>query len=175
MLEDGGLPATLGLKVRDPFRTPGCTFKDPSCIVDESVDCSRQDSVYIITCNGCLETVTNGPVSRVMPRPTEAGGEGRPNYIGMSGTSLHARAKSHMMAVAANNMSNALARHVTMKHNGIIQAFNMKVCSSHRTVMSHYKTEAIYIEHQIDGTSLNDRLEGGRGGLVRMDTRIDRM
>ena len=54
VLEDGGLPATLGLKVRDPFRIPGCTFKDPSCIVYESIDCSRQDSVHIITCNGCL-------------------------------------------------------------------------------------------------------------------------
>ena len=57
VLEDGGLPATLGLKIRDPFRQPGCTYKDPNCMVDPSLDCSQQDSVYIITCDGCQNAV----------------------------------------------------------------------------------------------------------------------
>ena len=63
VLEDGGLPATLGLKVKDPFRKLGCTFWDPACMVDPNVDCSQQDPVYIITCGGCNEKVTEGPMT----------------------------------------------------------------------------------------------------------------
>ena len=72
-------------------------------------------------------------------------------------------------------MSNAMCKHVHNAHNGTSPGFLMKLCMSHLTVMNRYKTEAILIENQMCRTSLNDRLEGGHGGLVRIDSRIERM
>ena len=40
VLEEGGNPASLGLKKRDPFSTRGCKFKDPECIFNPEEDCS---------------------------------------------------------------------------------------------------------------------------------------
>ena len=177
VIEDGGLPVTIGLKKRDPFRTPGCTFGDPSCIVDPREDCSSQSKVYIVTCDGCNMKVEEGPELRTGPKPTEAGGESKLNYVGMTGTSLHARGKSHMTAVQLKWMSNVLALHCSERHAGEVQQFTMKGCTTHRTVLSRYKTEAVYIEHQNIGTSLNSRVEGGggRGGVIRLSVRVDKM
>ena len=146
-------------------------------MVDPKDDCSRQAQVYIVTCNSCNMKVEEGPENRLGPRPTEAGGEARLNYIGMTGTSLHARGMSHLTAVKAKLQNNALALHCIMQHAGEIQQFTMKCCSSHRTVLSRYKTEAVFIEHQRMGTSLNSRMEGGggRGGIVCLDVRVNRM
>ena len=175
VLEDGGLPITLGLKKKNPFRVEICTFNDPNCMVDRKTDCSKQNVTYIVTCNGCPDNVSYGPLIKNVPQLTEVGGEGRFNYVGMTGTSMHARAKMHASAISANNMSNALCKHVHNAHNGISPGFMMKMCASHVTVMNRYKTEAIFIENQLIRTPLNDRLEGGRGSLVRIDSRINRM
>ena len=175
VVEEGGLPVTLGLRVKDPFRRDGCTFKDPECMVDAGVNCSKQDSVYCITCDGCQENVFQGPNPLHMPRSTDAGGETRLHYIGMTGTSLHCRGKSHLAAVKRLDRSNALAHHLIDRHAGEKQPFTMKMCTSNKTVLNRYKSEAIFIEYQISGSSLNDRIEGGRGGLIRMDTRVERM
>ena len=35
VLEDGGAPVTLGLKVKDPFHNPVCQFGDPDCWVTD--------------------------------------------------------------------------------------------------------------------------------------------
>ena len=45
VLEDGGLPIMIGLKVRDPFRCQGCMFKDDKCMINLNTDCSRHASV----------------------------------------------------------------------------------------------------------------------------------
>ena len=170
VLEDGGAPATLGLKTRDPFRTDECRFKDPDCQVSTSVDCSRQDLTYIITCNGCLEEIgtSNGI------RPNLPGGERRVNYVGMTGSSLHSRAKAHAQSVRSGAVSNAIAKHTINTHNGVAQGFTMKPMAAHRTVLNRYKAEGIYIEKQIPFTSLNSKTEGGRGGLVRLNPDINR-
>ena len=135
--------------------------------------------VYIVTCDNinCQKKVTEGPENRLGPKPTEAGGEPRLNYIGMTGTSLHARGKSHLTSIKSKSMNNALALHCENMHAGEMQPFTMKSCSSHRTVLSRYKTEAVYIEHQMLSTSLNNRVEGGggRGGIVRLNVRVERM
>ena len=170
VLEDRGTPATLGLKVRDPFRDEEYRFKDPSCQVSPSVDCSMQDQTYIITCNGCQEAVgTSNGIKPNMP-----GGEGCPNYIGMTGTSLHARAKAHTQSVRSGTQSNAIAKHTKTCHNGVAQGFTMKPMAAHRTVLSRYKAEGIYIEKQIPLSSLNNKTEGGRGGLVHLNPNINR-
>ena len=115
-MEDGGLPVTLGLRVKDPFRHEGCTFNNPDCIVDAAMDCSKQDAVYSITCGGCLDDVVQGPNPLNMPKPEDAGGQTRVPYIGMMGTSLHNRGKSYMMSVYIKDKSNALAHHVMEVH-----------------------------------------------------------
>ena len=121
-----------------------CTYNDPTCMVDPAVDCSGQGKVYIVVCGGCNEKVVEGPDNKMNPKPTEAGGEDRRNYIGMTGTSLHARAKSHLAAVKSKNMSNALALHCHKMHADEEQTFTMKTCTSHRTVLSRYKRGCIY-------------------------------
>ena len=171
VLEDGGVPATLGLKIRDPFRQEECRFKDTKCRVDPKTDCSQQGRVYIITCNGCPEpvegAVANGKV-------TEPGGEVRPNYVGMTGTSLHARSLAHTSSIKYKVNSNAMAKHMSEEHEGQDMGFTMKPMSSHRTVLGRYKTEGVVIEKQVRNTSLNSKIEGGRGGLVRLNCHINR-
>ena len=66
VMEDGGVPATLGLKLRDPFRRPTCRFMDPNCMVDPTVDCSQQDQCYIVTCNTCQVDIA----MKVRPKQT---------------------------------------------------------------------------------------------------------
>ena len=160
---------------KNPFRKDGCTFEDKDCMVNAKTDCSKQNVTYIVTCHGCPNSVTFGPNLKTIPNHTEAGGEHRYNFIGMIGTSMHARAKIHAQAITDKNMSNALSKHVQITHGGIDPGFTMDICMSHTTVMNRYKTEAIYIENQMLCTYLNDRLEGGCGGLIRIDSRIERM
>ena len=117
-------------------------FKDRNCRVDKKTDCSQQDRVYIITCNGCPEPV-EGAESR--GKTNEPGGETRPNYVGMTGTSLHSRSLAHTASVKYKNTSNAMARHMVDEHGGLDQGFMMKPMSSHRTVLSRYKTEGVVI------------------------------
>ena len=50
----------------------------------------------------------------------------------------------------------------------------MRVVSSHMTTLSRYKMEAVTIEHQVKGSSMNQKTEGGRGGLVRIDLLVNR-
>ena len=104
-------------------------------MVDPSGDCSRQAQVYIVTCSGCNETVHKGPQIKDCPKSMEVGGEGKPNYVGMTGTSLHARGVSHLQAIKSKNKSNALALHVQNVHAGVVQQFTMRLCTTHRTVM----------------------------------------
>ena len=141
--------------------------------IPESIAANK--TVYSITCGGCLDSVVTGPNPLQMPKPTDAGGVTRFNYIGMTGTSMHMRGKSHTAAVKRLDKSNALARHVIEKLAGEKQLFCMKMCTSNKTVLNRYKSEAIYNEYQMVGSFLNDRIEGGQGGLIRMDTRVDRM
>ena len=96
VIEDGGLPVTLGAKLRDPFRTPQCTYKDPQCIVDVRADCSQQAQVYICTCLGCSEEIISDMVNTGTIKSNKPGGEFCPNYVGMTGTSMHTRGLSHL-------------------------------------------------------------------------------
>ena len=96
------------------------------------------------------------------------------NYIGMTGTSMHARSRSHCQSIRYNHSNNALAKHVTDKHNGESPGFTMKPVSSFRTVLRRYKGEGVIIEKQQPNTSLNGKIEGGRGGLVRLSCAINR-
>ena len=50
VMEEGGVPLTLGLKKTDPRPTEGCQFGDSNCWV-EGNKCSTMNSIYCITCN----------------------------------------------------------------------------------------------------------------------------
>ena len=165
VLEDGGLQATLGLKVRDPSMLQQCIFGDPIAWLPPSLNCSLQGKVYIVTCDNCLEEVAMED-NQSSTNPTKPGGETRLNYVGMTGTSLHARSLSHLKDIRAKDQSNSLAKHIRLVHGDIPTTFTMRPMSSHRTVLSRYKTEAVYIEKQLVGSSLNNKTEGSRGGLV---------
>ena len=87
---------------------------------------------------------------------------------------MHTRGLSHLKDIPAKKKSNALWNHIMSVHGGQIQVFTMRPMSSHRTTLSRYKMEALTIEHQVPGTSMNQKTEGGRGGLVRIDLNIQR-
>ena len=44
----------------------------------------------------------------------------------------------------------------------------MEIVDRARKLLPLYTTEAMWIERQRDGTSMNERQEGGRGGIVRL-------
>ena len=145
-------------------------------MVAGSTDCSLQDKVYIITCDECLEEVTTGTTHThpIILKPTRPGGEARLNYVGTTGTSLHAWSLLKLKSIKAKDQSNALANHIRLVHGDIPTTFTMRLMSSHRTVLNIFKTEAVFIEKQVVGSSMNQKREGGRGGLVRIGTQVDR-
>ena len=84
VIEDGGLTATRGAKMRDLFRIHQYTFMNPTCLADPKTDCSQQCKVYICTCDGCSEEVITEEVNTGTNRSNQPGGEFRPNYIGIT-------------------------------------------------------------------------------------------
>ena len=92
----------------------------------------------------------------------------------MTGCSLHARMKSHMQSVSLRDSKSTLSKCIVEKHDGESMGFTMKPMTGHMTVLGRYKGEAVFIEQQQEGTSINGRMEGGRGGLVRLTGNINR-
>ena len=90
ILEDGGAPVTLGLKVKDLFGVPICQFGDPECWVSEG-KCGKMFCLYCIICNTCNEQI-NPNVRQQMHEP---GGIKTSHYLGMTSTSLHNRQLVH--------------------------------------------------------------------------------
>ena len=48
--EKGGLPVSIGLKIKDPFKLNGCDFGDDNCPVDGKQLCSTMGSCYRAIC-----------------------------------------------------------------------------------------------------------------------------
>ena len=59
-------------------------------------------------------------------------------------------------------------RHDVSKHDGIPQLYTMRILCKEKSLLPLAITEALYIEKQVQGTSMNEKNEKGRGGLVRM-------
>ena len=99
----------------------------------------------------------------------EQGGQDRFNYVGMCTTSLHCRMRSHRQGQKYKISSNPLYRHDQDQHQGENQVYTAKVLSKERSILPLSIIESLYIEAQVEGTSMNDRNENGRGGgLVRL-------
>ena len=86
----------------------------------------------------------------------------------MTATSVHNRMLGHLAGQKSSNMSNPLARHDKESHNGVPQTYSSRVIRKERTLLPLSVLEALYIEKQSPGTSLNAKEEGGRGKLVRL-------
>ena len=156
--EDGGQPAIALLKRRDPFRTQGCIYGDEKCLVKGKQDCTDMGAVYEITCDTCTE-----PVSQEHTKQSnDPGGQPRKNYIGMTATSVHNRMLGHLAGQKAKNSKCPLWRHDEEAHAGQPQQYTTRVIRKERTLLPLSLTEALYIEKQSPGTTLNSKDERGR-------------
>ena len=150
-MEDGGRTIHSGLKMRDPMRPKGCVFSDPNCMVEEDSQCDRQRVVYKITCRTCLEIIIT---------------EDTHNYIGLTRTTVHQRMLGHLRSQAKRQSHSPLHRHDTEHHGGNPQLYSTSIVASEKKIIRLYCNEALQIEKQDNKYSMNERNEGGRGGVV---------
>ena len=126
-------------------------------------------STYYIKCKTCKEHID----PEIIDKPAVPGGIKSPNYIGMSATSLHARHKDHRKGHNARNKNNCLVKHEFEAHNGEKQQYIAGFINRQRGLLHLSLMEALLIEGQLAGTSLNDRKEKGRStGIIRINTGI---
>ena len=73
----------------------------------------------------------------------------------------------------AKSIGNPLHRHDHDHHNGHKQVYSCKPVASEKKIVRLYMNEALRIEKQDRSASMNDKMECGRGGLVRISaTRV---
>ena len=158
VMEEGGIPVTLGLKVSNPVRTEGCQFGDNACIVKKG-DCSTMGCIYCITCNKCNEELD----INIKQVPSSKGGMKSSHYLGMTMTSAHNRMLAHRQGHVSKKNNNPLHKHDLEAHNGDVQQYSATVVQKEGSLLHLTMREAILLESQLHGTSMNDRYEKGRG------------
>ena len=119
--------------------------------------------MYEITCMTCNEDIDISMSTNRQP-----GGQNAPNYIGMTRTSVHCRMLSHLQGQKGRMDSNPLHRHDRDKHDSIPQKYKTRILHCEQNILPLCISEALYIEKQINGSSLNEKEEMGRGGIVRL-------
>ena len=96
-------------------------------------------------------------------------------YVGMTRTTVHCSMASHLRDRAAKKQSCPLFSHDTDCHNGELIRYTTSILSTEKKIVQLNCTEAITIEKQPQNLLLNERNEGGRGGVVRITaTRVSR-
>jgi hypothetical protein len=192
VIEVGGVSIARGLRKLDPFRTEGCDFKDPLCMVDPKIACSAMSACYQVT-YACGDPVTAAPGDSTAPGDRAPGSQAvsptslvagrrraarssrrkekkenkvenkRGNYLGITGRSLHARQTEHARAVRGGDMKNALAKHAKDAHSPENPPkFTMKLLSVHSSNLEKAVTEGIMIEKQDKLHLWNKRSEWGK-------------
>ena len=162
IVEDGGRPIHVGLKSRDPSRPEGCLFGDANCFVDPSIQCDRTGVVYRITCKQCdKEVMTDDTRNQSYDIETH-------NYVGMTRCSLHSRMMAHLKGQSAMSSKRPLYRHDTKCHGGETQKYNCTILATESKIVRLNCNEALRIEQQNPQYTMNERNEGGRGGIVRL-------
>ena len=101
-------------------------------------------------------------------RSQDPGQQPRHHYIGMTRSSVHARMLDHLKGQKSKKNSNPLFRHDTDKHDGEPQNYTTRIMNSQKNILPLTIMEALFIEKQIRGTSLNERNEYGHGALIRL-------
>ena len=164
-MEEGELLISSGLKINDPFRPKPCRFGDLNCIVETGKDCASMGIVYEITCKECNNKIDQDEEGAGSRKP---GGQKAPNYIGMTMTSSHCRMVDHLIGQKAKRDSNPLYHHDRDFHQGEKQEYVTRVIAREQRLLPLTIMEALYIEQQVPGTSINDRNKYGRGNLVKI-------
>ena len=154
---------TAALRRPDPFRTHQCRFREDSCIVEGSKDCSSMGCIYEVTCASCQV-----PIDKDLKETRDPGGTSKYNYVGMTMCSVHSRMKDHLKSQKAKASHSPMWRHDLEHHDGEHQTYQTRILTRERSIFPLALTEGLYIEKQYPGTSLNDRNERGRGSLVRI-------
>ena len=163
--EDGGKPAIMSLRRTDPFMKEECRFGDETCMVEKGKDCGKMGVIYEVTCNACREPID--PQSQVK-ESRKPGGQPRPNYVGMTRTSAHCRMQGHLSGQRTKSKSNPLHRHDVEGHQGIPQQYSCRILASEQKQLPLNILEALYIEKQVAGSTLNDKNEYGRGEIIKL-------
>ena len=156
MIEDGRISIHWNLKIKDPIRPPGCIFQDPECIVSPEYQCDQSGVVYKIQCTTCLDSLDSPDQDNTM------------RYIGMTRTSVHSRMLTHLSDRRAKKQSSPMYRHDRDVHDGHPQRYVTSIVSRERKIVRLNVSEAITIEKQPQHLLINERNEGGRGGIVRI-------
>ena len=127
-------------------------------------DCSMMSSVYVIRCMKCIEDLD----PNLKENPTLPGGILSSHYLGMTATSLHNRMLSHLSDHKSKNKQSTMTRHDLDCHGGMEQRYMMDIVTSERRLLLLCMREALLIEGQDPGLTINDRMEQGRGSIIRL-------
>ena len=163
-IEKGGLPITLGLRKRDPFRVSGCDFGDKNCPINEDQPCSTMGSCYRALCE-CGEYLNM--------TDTEITDNDKHNYVGTTGTSTHNRHLAHMDSVRRKTKTSAISQHMIENHPNTEKIYNVKILSTHQSNLERITSEMLWIEQQNPIYSMNRKSGDGawaHNSLVRLTT-----
>ena len=134
------------LKKTDPFRQEACRFDDPTCIVEKGKDCALMGCIYEITCNACEDPVDLAQCGPLDKDTKDPGQQRRPNYVGMTSTSVHWRMQGHLSGQRSKSSSNPLWKHDSETHEGNPQTYTARILRRERTLLPLTVVEALYIE-----------------------------
>ena len=164
VIEEGGEPVSMGLKKKNPFFKPGCSFGDQNCLVRPDKDCSNMNKVYIIRCLTCRQNLD----PTIREKPSEPGGVRTAHYLGMTACSVHNRMLSHREGHRRKDKDNPLHNHDIEQHGGEVQQYQADIVGGDRGLLHLSLREALLIEGQDPSQSLNSKMEQGRGKLIRI-------
>ena len=74
----------------------------------------------------------------------------------------------HLAGQRAKRDNNPLFRHDRDRHDSEPQEYTTRILGSEQRLLPLTVLEALYIEAQVPGTTMNDRNEYGRGNIVRI-------
>ena len=144
--------------------TNGCKFNETNCIMRNDKDCSMMRVIYIIRCMKCKEKLD----LLVKEDPAVPSGVMSSHYFGITATSIHNRMLSHLSDHRSKNKQSIMTRHDLDCHGGEVQRYMMDIVTSERHLLLLKMREALLIEGQDPGLSINDRMEQGRGAIIRL-------
>ena len=104
----------------------------------------------------------------IKENPTIPGGIVSNHYIGMTATSIHARMLSHLKSHQTKSSNSVMLRHDVSEHNGEVQSYTMDCITTERRLLQLCMSEALLIESQNPRLSINNKMEHGRGSLIRI-------
>ena len=94
----------------------------------------------------------------------------KPQYVGTTGHSLHARSMTHLKDIKAKKLANSLAKHNVKFHpetSTSAERFNFHQMSAHPKNLERYLTEAYWIQNS--SNIINSKAEYGMGKWISVD------